>query len=628
MKTKAGSVVFACLLGLACSGRAPNVNQDGSADGTVVLGGSSGTGGIASTGGATSASSINTGGQVGGTSSTTSSSTPSSGGMTSSSSGGGASSSGQPTGGTALTSSSLGGGASSGGQTTGGMASTSSGLAGGASSGGQTTFSGGATVADAAVDRAPAGGSGGSPTTGGMGSGGVLATAGARDAGQLSSADSGTLPSPDGGTGRSWHQIQSDFIDLRFGMFICLGILTYTGSWGQPNLPINQFNPTNLDCNQWADAAVSSKMTFGVLTTRHHDGFALWPSKASTFNVGNITWRSGKGDVVQEYVTAFRAKGLQPGLYYSIWDSTQNNGSNGALSASQMQYIKTQLTELLSNYGKIPLLVLDGWAWKMGHRNAPFAEIHDLIKSLQPEILIVDHDGIQGPWDADLVMYEEPKGVFSPTGNTIAAAQDNKINGTGGNDWYWAPDIGNLMTTSAIVDGHLKKLEASYTNFILNCPPNRQGLLDQGILDILAQVGSAWTPNASRAPLPAQVPLNEHPYMPTGATATSGTASNAIDGVNDVGVNTVWTSSTSFPQSLTLDLGSVKPDVCTSVICRATPATDPPPMGASHPIRSWSAATIPPTRPRPQGLGRAMESTRVSSLVRWPRATSAWKPMP
>ena len=538
MKTKAGSVVFACLLGLACSRRAPNVIQDGSAGGTVVLGGSSGTGGIASIGGATFPSSINTGGQIGGTSSTA---TFSSGGISS-----------------AL--SSPGGTASNGGQTTGASTSTF-GPGGGASSGGQTTSSGGATVADAAVDRAPAGGSGGSPTTGGMGSGGVLAIAGARDAGQPSSADSGTLPSPDGGTGRSWQQIQSDFIDLRFGMFICLGILTYTGSWGQPNLPINQFNPTNLDCNQWADAAVSAKMTFGVLTTRHHDGFALWPSKASIFNVGNITWRSGKGDVVQEYVTAFRAKGLQPGLYYSIWDSTENNGSNGALSASQMQYIKTQLTELLSNYGKIPLLVLDGWAWKMGHRNAPFAEIHDLIKSLQPEILIVDHDGIQGPWDADLVMYEEPKGVFSPTGNTIAAAQDNNINGTGGNDWYWAPDIGNLMTTSAIVDGHLKKLEASYTNFILNCPPNRQGLLDQGILDILAQVGSAWTPNASRAPLPAQVPLNEHPYMPTGATATSGTASNAIDGVNDVGVNTVWTSSTSFPQSLTLDLGSVKPDV-------------------------------------------------------------------
>ena len=540
MNTKGRPVVFACLLGLACSSRAPNVNQDGSAGGTAALGGSSGTGGIASTGGATFASSINTGGHIGGTNSTTFSSTQSSGGMTSSSSGDGASSAGQITGGTVSTSSSLGGGASS---------------------GGETTSSGGATVADAAVDRAPAGGSGGTATTGGVATGGVSTAAGTGGASQPIIADAGTLPSPDGVTGRSWQQVQSDFIDLRFGMFICLGILTYTGSWGQPNLPINQFNPSNLDCNQWADAAVSAKMTFGVLTTRHHDGFALWPSKASTFNVGNIPWRSGKGDVVQEYVTAFRAKGLQPGLYYSIWDSTQNNGSNGALSASQMQYIKTQLTELLSNYGKIPLLVLDGWAWKMGHRNAPFAEIHDLIKSLQPEILIVDHDGIQGPWDADLVMYEEPKGVFSPTGNTIAAAQDNKINGTGGNDWYWAPDIGSLMTASAIVDGHLKKLEASYTNFILNCPPNRDGQLDAAIVAILGQVGSSWTPNASRAPLPAQVPLNQHPYMPTGVTATSGTASSAIDGVNDVGVNTVWTSSTSFPQSLTLDLGSVKPDV-------------------------------------------------------------------
>jgi len=504
MNTKLVPTLFACAIGLACSSNAPNVNQDGSAGGATGFGGSSGTGGSASTGGTTggSGSPVQTGGQGGGAASTLSS-TRSSGGTPSSSSAG------------------------IGGQ--GGTTSASSGPGGQTGTGGQTILSGGSTVADAGVDRAASGGSGGSVA--------------------------------DGGAGRTWQQIQSDFIDWRFGMFLHFGILTFTGSWAQPNLPINQFNPTNLDCNQWADAAVSAKMTFGVLTTRHHDGFALWPSKASTFNVGNISWRAGKGDVVQEYVTAFRAKGLKPGLYYSIWDATQNNGNSGPLSAAQMQYIKTQLTELLSNYGEIPLLVLDGWAWKTGHRNAPFAEIHDLIKSLQPDILITDHDGIQGPWDADLVMYEEPKGVFSPTGNTIAAGQDNKINGTGGNDWFWAPGIGGLMTASAIVDGHLKKLEASYTNFILNCPPNRQGLLDQGILDILAQEGTSWTPNASRAPLPAQVPLNEHPYMPTGATATSGTASNAIDGVNDVGVNTVWTSSTSFPQSLTLDLGSVKPDV-------------------------------------------------------------------
>jgi len=425
----------------------------------------------------------------------------------------------------------------------GGMASD-----GGAFASGGTTRSGGILASGGIADSG--GASAGAAAAGGGSAGGTTAGAGGS-----------TATPPDGGTSKDWQQLQSNFVDWRFGMFLHFGILTYTGSWAQANLPIDQFNPTKLDCNQWADAAVSAKMKFGVLTTRHHDGFALWPSKASTFNVGNIAWRSGKGDVVKEYTDAFRAKGLGPGLYYSVWDATQDNAPSGSLSAAQMQYIKTQLTELLSNYGKIPLLVLDGYAWKMGHRKAPYAEIHDLIKSLQPDILIVDHDCVQGPWDADLAMYEEPKGVFAPTGNTVAAGQDNKINNAGGNDWFWAPNLGGLMSVSDIVDGHLKKLEPNYTNFILNCPPNRDGQLDSTIVTLLGQVGSAWTPDASRAPLPAQVPLNEHPYMPANATATSGTAGNAIDGVNDAYNYSVWTTSTSYPQSLTLDLGDLKPDV-------------------------------------------------------------------
>src|SRR5580704_2895669 len=70
-------------------------------------------------------------------------------------------------------------------------------------------------------------------------------------------------------------QLQRDFVDLRFGMFLHFGILTYTGSWSKPNLDITQFNPTGLDPGQWADAAVAAKMKYGVLTARHHDGFAL-----------------------------------------------------------------------------------------------------------------------------------------------------------------------------------------------------------------------------------------------------------------------------------------------------------------------------------------------------------------
>ncbi|MEO6096944.1 MAG: alpha-L-fucosidase [Fibrobacteria bacterium] len=356
-------------------------------------------------------------------------------------------------------------------------------------------------------------------------------------------------------------QLQKEYVDLRFGMFLHFGILTYTGSWAQPNLPINQFNPTNLNPGQWADAAVAAKMKFGVLTARHHDGFALWPSKASSFNVGNIPWRNGQGDVVREYVDAFRARGLGAGLYYSIWDATQGIGNSNTITAAQMQYVKTQLTELMTNYGPIPVLVLDGWAWKMGHQRVAYEQIRELVKSLQPNCLISDQSGVLDQWDADLTVFEEPKGVWAPSGNKLAAHQQQKINWSGGNDWFWSPTIGNYMTVTQIVNEHLKVLESRYTTFVLNTPPNRLGLLDAAIVTRLAEVGAAWTPNAARAPLPTQPRLIEHPYTPVSAYATSGTAYNAIDGVNDIGKRTLWKTSGSFPQSVTADLGVAHNDV-------------------------------------------------------------------
>jgi alpha-L-fucosidase len=355
-------------------------------------------------------------------------------------------------------------------------------------------------------------------------------------------------------------ELQRSLVDLRFGMFIHFGILTYTGTWSQANLDITQFNPTALDPGQWADAAVSAKMKYGVLTTKHHDGFALWPSAASDFNVGHIPWMDGQGDVVRAYVDAFRSRGLLPGLYYSIWDTTQGVGA-GSPSAANLDYIKTQITELLTGYGPIPILVIDGWSWKMGHRAVAYEEIYELVKSLQPDCLLTDHTHMAVPWDVDVVNFEEPKGAWSPDGNTYPAQQGQKVNPSGGNDWFWAPDIGGLRTVSNIVDQHLRDLEPKWTNFLLNCPPNRTGTLDATIVDLLGQVGAAWDPNPDRPALPLQGPQNEHPYTPVGATATSGTASRAIDGINDTTVHTMWQPTGSLPQSITVDLGQLRPDV-------------------------------------------------------------------
>jgi alpha-L-fucosidase len=357
---------------------------------------------------------------------------------------------------------------------------------------------------------------------------------------------------------------QRAFIDLRYGMFLHFGILTYTGSWSQKNLDISKFNPEELDCGQWADAAKAGGMKFGVLTTKHHDGFALWQTETSDFSVKGIPWRNGKGDVVREYLDAFRAKGLQPGLYYSVWDNTKGIG-NKPITEGDMIYVEDQLRELLTNYGPIPLLVLDGYSWKMGHKAIPYERLRAFVKSLQPNCLVMDHTHLQCLYDNDFAVFEEPKGVFSPKGNIVASAQDQRI--IGGNDWFWGENTATEqpMGLDELVNGHLIPLEKRYTVFILNCPPNRKGLLDVKITDRLAEAGKKWKPDLKRKPLPPQGPQNELPVSPESAEATSGNAALAIDGQNDSYFYSVWESSKDLPQSITINLGKSYPDI--GVLC-------------------------------------------------------------
>jgi alpha-L-fucosidase len=430
------------------------------------------------------------------------------------------------------------------------------GASGSAAGGAQSVATAGTTASSAGSSSAGSGsnglaGAGGMPAA--SGAGGVSdGGAGSGNAGASGSA--GAPATPD------LEALQRDFVNLRFGMFLHFGILTYTGSWAQANLDITQFNPTGLNPAQWADAAVAAHMKYAVLTTKHHDGFALWPSAASDFNVGHIPWLDGKGDVVRAYVDAFRARGVAPGLYYSIYDTTRGVTA-GSLDAAKLEFIKTQLTELLSNYGPIPILVIDGWSWQMGHNAVAYQEIHELVKSLQPNCLITDHTHLSDPWEVEIVNFEEPAGAFAPTDNKYPGQQEQKVNSSGGNDWFWAPNVGGLLDVPNIVTAHLQQLEPRWTNFLLNMPPNRAGLLDDSMVSLLQQVGAAWSPNAARPPLPAQGPQNQRPYTPVSATATSGSAEKAIDGHNDGGFASTWEPTGALPQSLTLDLGEARPDV-------------------------------------------------------------------
>ncbi|GAA4632260.1 hypothetical protein GCM10023196_064940 [Actinoallomurus vinaceus] len=358
--------------------------------------------------------------------------------------------------------------------------------------------------------------------------------------------------------------LQRRFVDWRFGMFLHFNMGTFhDAEWVDPKQDPLSFNPAKLDCGQWADAAKAAGMRFAVLTAKHHDGFCLWPSKYTSYSVASS---SVKRDVVREYMDAFRSRGVTPCLYFSIWDRTNGVGPTGfddhpPITRANIEFVKNQLTELLTRYGRIPVLIFDGWAWHwaFGQQSLPFSEIREHVASIQPDCLVLDLNGLTVPWHSELLFFEEPKGgVFCPPGNTYAASQGQTISPSG---WFWHPSTpSNLLTTDQIVDGHLKVLEPRYATFILNCPPNTDGLLDDTVVAVLKDVGKRWRPDLSRPPLPAQPDVVRHLVTPVSATATSGDAANAVDGHSDYGWNgqadqTLWTTTDPLPQAITLDLG-------------------------------------------------------------------------
>lgn len=334
-------------------------------------------------------------------------------------------------------------------------------------------------------------------------------------------------------------------------MFICYNIMSYGAKWGQANYSIESFNPTQLDCNQWADAAVSAGMSYGLLTTKHHEGFCLWDSKTTEYDVAGTPY---KKDIVKQFAEAFRKKGLGVGLYYSIWDST-HGVAKGQIDETKIAFIKEQLTELLTQYGKVDFLFFDGWYWHNGHREVNFSEIREFIRTLQPDCLVADNTHLQGYFHNDYVMFEGPFGAYPPEDNTMASAICDKI--VGGNGWFWSeksPDARCIKPQE--VGKKISDLESRYCSFMLATLPNPQGLLDENQLTCLKEIGEAWTPNTNRKPLPRQPKWTIYSLDPVSVETTSGDGNHAVDGIMYKREYTHWTPDEAFPQSITLDLGA------------------------------------------------------------------------
>jgi len=289
----------------------------------------------------------------------------------------------------------------------------------------------------------------------------------------------------------AWH-------DKEFYLFIHFGPNTFTDlEWGHGSEDPNVFNPTALDCNQWARIAKAAGAKGIILTAKHHDGFSLWPSKYSTHTVRESKWLNGKGDVVKMLSEACKKAGIEMGVYISPWD--RNHPDYGTPKYNEI-YIQT-MKELLTGYGKFFELWWDGANGEgpNGKRQVyDFKRFQDSALAYQPQLMIFSDIGPHIRWIGN------ERGIINETNWNLLDTAGFK-RGAGGpptdslnrgnyNGKAWIPgeaDVSirkgwfyheeedkTVKSGKQLFDLYLKNVGRG-GNFLLNVPPNRQGLFSQ-----------------------------------------------------------------------------------------------------------------------------------------------------
>jgi alpha-L-fucosidase len=297
----------------------------------------------------------------------------------------------------------------------------------------------------------------------------------------------------------AWHEME-------YYMFVHFTVNTFTGrEWGYGDENESIFNPTELDCRQWARVARDAGMKGIIITAKHHDGFCLWPSEFTNHSVKNSTWRNGKGDVIKELRSACDEYGLKLGVYLSPWD--RNSPFYG--TPEYLTYYRNQLRELLTRYGDIFEVWFDGANGGDGYYGGAretrkidnktyydWTNTHKIVRELQPSAVMFSDAGPDIRWVGN------ENGLGSLT-NWCLLKKDEmypggdfaKILGEGHEDGnYWVPAEVDVsirpgwfyhQNQDSLVRSPENLLELYYSsvgrnsNLLLNVPPDRRGLLNE-----------------------------------------------------------------------------------------------------------------------------------------------------
>ncbi|MGM9476702.1 alpha-L-fucosidase [Pedobacter sp. GSP4] len=313
------------------------------------------------------------------------------------------------------------------------------------------------------------------------------------------------------------------FADAKFGLFIHWGPFSIPGSgeWVMNERKLNVhnytnlkdfFNPVEFNAQQWVSMAKNAGMKYITLITRHHDGFSMWDTKYSDFNIMNTPY---KKDIVKMMADECHKQGIQLYLYYSLLDwhredyphetgrTGQNSGRTGKGDyASYLQFMKNQLTELLSNYGEIGGIWFDGhWDQtepegakdRTSRIDWKYNEIYSLIHKLQPQCMIGNNHHLTPFAGEDFQMFERDLPGENKSGLSFQKASDKlplETCETISNSWGYNLSDTYYKTEKELVN-MLVKAASLGSNLLLNIGPMPSGKIQPEFQDRLSAMG-AW----------------------------------------------------------------------------------------------------------------------------------------
>ena len=195
---------------------------------------------------------------------------------------------------------------------------------------------------------------------------------------------------------------------------------------------------------------------------------------------------------------------LRFALVLTVDVSKRNDIRHFNVTPSKIQLVKDHLTELLTNYGDINMIIFDGWnaPWsRITYTEFPFNDIYRHVKNLQPNCLVTDLNAQSfskaGLFYGDIKAYEQDAGEYLPSDSVLPSLSCVTLT----EGWFWKlADIHKpLKSTKRVVEDWLIPQNKRYCTLIVNAPPNRDGVLEQNLVDALHSIGKAWT-NPGPAP--------------------------------------------------------------------------------------------------------------------------------